>query len=273
MRAIPILRTSGLKMRVLDMSPYKDPDEFIKNLGAEAFRQRINEAKNAFLFEMLTTKESYDFSDPDDKTNFFKEAARRLAQFTDEIERNAYIEMVSNYFGIDYNVLKKSVEAIGNRQALTEETDDDWKPKSTLQKGARKTDGVTEAEKMILTTLVDSPEYYEIIKDRLAPADFKDGLSRDVATCLFEQLKKGKNAVSEGAILDRFIQTEQYNEVSELFSSTFGGEMNTNEKKEALLAAVNRVLEDSLDRQINEAVDPKVLMDLLKKKQELKKGR
>lgn len=79
MRAIPILRTSGLKMRVLDMSPYKDPDEFIKKLGADAFRQRIAEAKNAFLFEMLTTKESYDFSDPDDKTNFFREAARRLA--------------------------------------------------------------------------------------------------------------------------------------------------------------------------------------------------
>ncbi len=44
LRAIPILREAGLSIKVLNMKPYKDPDEFIKNLGAEAFRQPIAQA-------------------------------------------------------------------------------------------------------------------------------------------------------------------------------------------------------------------------------------
>ncbi len=51
LRAIPILKEVGMSIKVLNMKPYKDPDEFIKNMGAEAFRQRIREAKNSFLFE------------------------------------------------------------------------------------------------------------------------------------------------------------------------------------------------------------------------------
>ena len=49
LRAIPILKEVGMSIKVLNMKPYKDPDEFIKNMGAEAFRQRIREAKNSFL--------------------------------------------------------------------------------------------------------------------------------------------------------------------------------------------------------------------------------
>ncbi|MFQ9511612.1 MAG: toprim domain-containing protein, partial [Lachnospiraceae bacterium] len=60
LRAIPILKESGLSIRVLNMKPYKDPDEFIKNEGAEAFEQRINQATNSFLFEIDYLKSSFD---------------------------------------------------------------------------------------------------------------------------------------------------------------------------------------------------------------------
>lgn len=38
LRAIPILKEAGLSTRVINMRPYKDPDEFIKALGTESFR-------------------------------------------------------------------------------------------------------------------------------------------------------------------------------------------------------------------------------------------
>ena len=44
LRAIPILKEVGMSIKVLNMKPYRDPDEFIKNMGAEAFRERIGEA-------------------------------------------------------------------------------------------------------------------------------------------------------------------------------------------------------------------------------------
>ena len=68
LRAIPILKEVGMSIKVLNMKPYKDPDEFIKNMGAEAFRQRIKEAKNSFLFEVDVLRRGYEMDDPEQKT-------------------------------------------------------------------------------------------------------------------------------------------------------------------------------------------------------------
>ena len=59
LRAIGILREIGLTAKVLDLKPYKDPDEFIKNLGKEAFLERIENAQNSFFFEIDVLKKNW----------------------------------------------------------------------------------------------------------------------------------------------------------------------------------------------------------------------
>ena len=71
MRAIPILKDAGLTAKVIHMDPYKDPDEFIKAEGAEAFQKRIDEAEGSFFFELEVMKRRYDFKEPESKTAFF----------------------------------------------------------------------------------------------------------------------------------------------------------------------------------------------------------
>jgi DNA primase len=51
LRAIEMLRDAGFTLKVIDMKPYKDPDEFIKNLGAAEYEQRILQAQKAEDFE------------------------------------------------------------------------------------------------------------------------------------------------------------------------------------------------------------------------------
>jgi 5S rRNA maturation endonuclease (ribonuclease M5) len=81
LRAIPMLKEAGLSVAVINMKPYKDPDEFIKALGAEAFEERINQAVNSFLFEIEVIERRYDFKDPESKTAFFKATAKKLLEF------------------------------------------------------------------------------------------------------------------------------------------------------------------------------------------------
>ncbi len=95
LRAIPILKEAGISTRVLNMKPYKDPDEFIKNLGAEAFRERIEQAKNSFLFEIDVLRRDYQMDDPEQKTRFYKETARKLLEFPEALERDNYIQAVA----------------------------------------------------------------------------------------------------------------------------------------------------------------------------------
>ena len=60
LRAIPILKEAGLTAKVINMRPYKDPDEFIKALGAEEYQKRIDEAENSFMFEISVLERNYD---------------------------------------------------------------------------------------------------------------------------------------------------------------------------------------------------------------------
>lgn len=113
LRAIPILKSVGMSVRVLNMRPYKDPDEFIKNLGPEAFRQRIAEARNSFLFEIDTIRQQYSMEDPEQKTAFYNETARKLLEFPEALERDNYIQAVAREYFINYEDLNASGEPDG----------------------------------------------------------------------------------------------------------------------------------------------------------------
>lgn len=76
-RAIPILKDVGITVKIINMQPYKDPDEFIKNLGKDAFEERIEHAINSFMFELEIMEQEYDMKDPESKTKFFHEVAKK----------------------------------------------------------------------------------------------------------------------------------------------------------------------------------------------------
>ena len=112
LRAIPILREAGITSRVVSLSPYKDPDEFIKALGADEFKKRLDAAIDSFLF-MVHQKETEEKMDgPQSQNRFFDAVSRMLLDFPDELERNLYIEaIVKEYgrFGITSEGLRRRV--------------------------------------------------------------------------------------------------------------------------------------------------------------------
>ncbi len=121
LRAIPILREAGLSIKVLSMKPYKDPDEFIKALGPEAYEERIEKATNYFIFQVGTLMNEYNLDDPSEKTEFHNKVADMLLEFEDEIERNNYLESVCRTFNIPLDglrqlVKKKGLNYIGKKQ-------------------------------------------------------------------------------------------------------------------------------------------------------------
>lgn len=111
LRAIGILKEAGISGRVINMEPYKDPDEFMKNLGAEEFRKRIEKAENSFFFELRMMEREYDLKDPESKTRFHREIAKKLCGFPEEVERENYLEAVAEKYRIGFENLKKLVAA------------------------------------------------------------------------------------------------------------------------------------------------------------------
>ena len=114
LRAISILRDAGLSVKVINMEPYKDPDDFIKSLGADEYRKRIDEAKNSFFFEIDTLQNNYNMEDPEEKTKFFNEIAKKLLFFTEQLERKFYLDAVAKTYNIDAGLLQRLVNRLGS---------------------------------------------------------------------------------------------------------------------------------------------------------------
>lgn len=279
LRAIPILKSVGMSVRVLNMRPYKDPDEFIKNLGPEAFRQRIAEARNSFLFEIDTIRQQYSMEDPEQKTAFYNETARKLLEFPEALERDNYIQAVAREYFINYEDLKRLVNQMGSRygtalpgtQAARETGISGEiygeKPK-TFQKKKDREEGIRQSERLLLTWLIEDPRLFDKIQGIIGPEDFVKPLYRRAAQMVFEGHENGE--VSPAAILNHFIDDEgNYKEVAALFNASLNDSLSNEEQKKAFVDTVMKVKKSSLDYQSRTASDLNELQRIIREQAEL----
>ena len=214
LRAAPILREAGVTTRVIRMEPYKDPDEFIKNEGAEKFQQRINEAENSFFFELRILQRNYNLKDPESKTQFHREIAKKLCEFSEDVERDNYIQAVADKYLIGYENLRKLVMSYalktGNVQPAV-------RPKSGIQPKNTPDENRKKPQKLFLTWLVEEPQLYPRVKQYISVEDFTEELYRKVAERLFEDLDKGE--INPAAIVSLFNDMEEQREVAGVFNT------------------------------------------------------
>ncbi|MFR8049126.1 DNA primase [Fusicatenibacter sp.] len=241
LRAIPMLKAAGISTRVLHMNPYKDPDEFIKTLGPEAFQERMDQAENSFLFEISILERDFDMHDPEGKTGFYQAAARKLMEFDQELERENYIQAVAERYHISFDSLRKMVNREAMRGAVPRrEREEVVRP----QKKREKEDGKKTSQRLLLTWLIEQKGLYEKISAYISPEDFTDPLYREVAEKLFEQLKTGE--VNPARILSAYEDAEQQREVAALFNATVRVETKA-ELEKALNETILRVLRGSIE--------------------------
>ena len=246
LRAIPMLKAAGLSVAVINMKPYKDPDEFIKALGAEAFEERINQAVNSFLFEIEVIERRYDFKDPESKTAFFKATAKKLLEFTEEIERNTYVEAVAERYHLPYEKLKKMVDTMGESVSQMPVRE---KPRSGIRK-KQKEDGITKAQKLLITWMISDDILYDEINKHVELRDFTNELYRTVVEMLHQQKVQGK--IKPAEIMSHFADSDSQGEVASLFHTELKQIEKKEELEKALTETIIKVKEHSYNAQIDE---------------------
>lgn len=242
LRAIPILKEAGLTARVINMKPHKDPDEFIKALGAEAYQKRIDEAENSFLFEIRILEQNYDMKDPEGKTAFYNETAKKLLGFTEEMERNNYIEAVAEKYQIGFENLRRLVNHFGAMGGIVKGREP---LKGSFKEKKKKEDGMRQSQKLLLTWMIENEKAFEIIRQYISPEDFTEEPFRRTARILYQQKKHGE--IKAADIISTSEDEEEAREIAELFHAKLN-EIETNaEKEKALKETIVRVKQNSLD--------------------------
>ena len=274
LRAIPILKSAGINVRVIHMDPYKDPDEFIKNLGTEAFQERIDAAESSFMFEISVLEKNYKQSDPEGIASFMKAMARRLLEFPQELERNIYIDAIAGRYGIASEELKRMVNSFGasmSREqveaAIYQQQEREEMP---AKKRVEKEDSVLTAQKFFLTWLIEEPSIYDKTKDYINEDDFVEPLYHHVAALVFEELR-ATGQVMPARILNQFEDVEEQKTAASLFNTRLKTDDDPAVREKALNETVKRIKKNSLElksRSVREIAD---LQKIIKEKAQLQK--
>ncbi len=269
LRAIPILKDAGLSVKIVNLQPYKDPDEFIKGLGDEEFEKRLNQAMNSFYFEIEVLEQDYDFADPEQKTKFFNEVAKKLLIFTEELERNNYIEAIAKRYQITFDNLRKLVyrhSAHLSSAAIKER----YTKESIKQKTKNADTGIKQSQKILLTWLIEDPRLFEILNGIISEDDFIEPLYHKVASLLFAQYKQSFT-VMPAKIINLFESVEEQNEVASMLNTNIWDPLTTAEQEKAFNETVRRVKKNSLDHASRTVTDFAKLQEIIKAQSNLQK--
>mgnify|MGYP004553140913 FL=1 len=215
LRAIDILRNYGMTGKILHLEPYKDPDEFIKNMGQDAFQDRIDQAEDSFSFELRMMEKGYDLRSPESKLKFRKALVEKMYTLSDQFEDiKPFIEMVCDKYHFGYDEMCSSVASYGNSsQARISPVR--RQEENEIRKNKKKDDPVLYNQRVLLTWLAEEPALYQKIQNYISEEDFTEGIYKKAAVRLLSDLREGRMP-NPGAIMTALQASEETDEEEQL---------------------------------------------------------
>ncbi len=246
LRAIGILREAGLTGKVIDMQPYKDPDEFMKGLGKDAFEERIRQAENSFFFEVRILQGQFDMDDPEEKTRFHREIAKKLCEFSEDVERDNYLQAVAGKYYIGIENLRRLVARYAMSTGLAKQPE---RPKSGIQKKKGPEESARQSQRLLITWLCSEPGLYGRIRRYISAADFTVEIYRRVAERLFAELEEGR--ANPAGIISMFQDSEEQKEAASLFGAVLPRLDSKQEREKAFHEILLSVKKNSYEYHIS----------------------
>ena len=249
------------------MEPYKDPDEFIKGLGADEFQKRMDSAENSFFFETGIARKEYDTTDPEQNTKFYHAVAKMLLEFEDKVQRENYLEAVAAKYSLRRDDLKSLVVRYGTSMAGSQGAG--TAPVNSINRAVNNTknQGIGYSYKLLLSLIIERPGIFNQVKEIVREEDYFGEPYRQVAQMLYRQLASGE--VVPARIINNFSEADVQNTVADMFQTGFAARLGDEELEKALNELVIRIKEYSIDKRTRELADLNELKSLIQEKKAL----
>ena len=171
LRGLTILENQGCDARVLQMEGAKDPDEYVIKYGSGRFKLLVENAVSLVEFKIKMLKSKYNLEIANDKIKFLKEITKILSNVDNKIEREIYIDKVSE----KYNISKEAIYAEVNKVSYNNVNE------TVLTKSVKRepkevviSPSVIKRENMIIYLLINHfQDAYEQIVTNITLEDFK----------------------------------------------------------------------------------------------------
>lgn len=196
-RAIPLLERAGMKVRVLRVTGAKDPDEFIKRFGRDAFLRLLDQSENQVDYRLEQIRKKYDLSDDSQKVGFLQEAAQLLSSLPSAVEREIYGRHAAETAGVSPEAVAQEVKKAFQRRLRKEQKQQerrDLTPAIQLQPKSRglRYENIrsARAEEGVLRLLLLDPSLHRELT-QLRPEEFSSPLLGKAYALLLRRAEDG----------------------------------------------------------------------------------
>ena len=234
LRGLEILQNMGCDIRVLQIYGAKDPDEFVIKYGPERFQKCVDSAISLVEFKVKILKQNLNLDNVNDKIKFLNEVAKILSKVDNTIEKEVYIDKISQEYGISKEAIYGEVNKLTYSKASDKKVLERAPIRSFIQKEEieKIDEAVIKREKMVIYILVNYPnESYIKIKDTIIIDDIKAEINKKIIAKIYEQYEKN----NMGNILDYFEEEYIVNYLSGIMADDFG------------ITDINKCIEDLLN--------------------------
>jgi len=271
-RAIPLLRGAGFTPKVLSMQPHKDPDEFIKALGREAYAERAENARNALLWEVDVIAKQHDLQDPAEKTAFYQETAALLCSFSEPLERNNYVDAVAREQMIPADALRDLVNRMGSTGVGQRSEQPQIRRETRTAAGKKVKESASEkSQKLLLGFMADEPQLFSQLSAWISESDFTHPFYRELATKLFAALRQGKADIA--TLLNDYVEDlDKEKQAAAIFhTNQFAEQLSAQERDRAIIDCIRSIKKDAADQRLRQSTSAEELQAAMREKAELQR--
>ena len=222
-RAIPLLERAGMKVRVLRITGAKDPDEFIKQYGRDAFLRLLDQSENQVDYRLEQIRKKYDLSDDSQKVGFLQEAAQLLSSLPSAVEREIYGRHAAETAGVSPEAVAQEVKKAFQRRLRKEQKQQerrDLTPAIQFQPRARglryKNSRSARAEESVLRLLLIDPSLHRELT-QLRPEEFSSPLLGKAYALLLRRAEEGLS--TQLALLAGELTSEEMDHLTQVASA------------------------------------------------------
>lgn len=267
--AAEIFSPLDIKVKVITLPDCKDPDEYIKKYGAEAFSSVLDKAKSVTDFKIGALKKAYDLKDVDQKVDFTRAASEVLLKIRNPIEQEAYIKKVSDETGISEDSIKAEIMKRDSSMRKREEKKIFSRP--TVPKAQNAVLTVSgkayEAEKILLSLMARDKRVFLKYSEVMKKEDYSTEAFRALADKLYSVLSEGK--APEPALILSSLPGELSGQIASVFSDDDYGD-----NLKAALDAYNTIEDEKIEELLKQYIkenNVEKLNELIRKKTEKKR--
>ena len=254
MRAMEVMQNMGIDIRVLQMTGAKDPDEYIIKYGSARFKKLIDEAISLIEFRVKVLERSLNLEVAGNKVKFLNEIAKLISKIDNSIEKEIYIEKIAKGYNISKEAIFSQVNKLQykgkNKQNNLESSVHIKKENKIKNEENEVSKEIKQRENTIISILINSPENFNFISQKMQIDDFKDEINRKIVTYLYEELKKEDNNIS--SILNRIEDENVQNQLTAIMAEDYGIIDNKKAIEDILKKYEKEKLENRRDELIKE---------------------